>query len=172
MARGAWSVVKDIVTVVGGGLAGSECALQLADRGIRVKLVEQRPGGNAPAHHTDALAELVCSNSLKSLREESAAGLLKYELKAMGSHLIRAAHQAAVPTGGALAVDRTVFSQIVTQEVEDHPLIELVREEVTAVPEGPCVIAAGPLCSPALFSSLCNLVGMEHLSFYRSKSVV
>ena len=166
MARGAWSVVKDIVTVVGGGLAGSECALQLADRGIRVKLVEQRPGGNAPAHHTDALAELVCSNSLKSLREESAAGLLKYELKAMGSHLIRAAHQAAVPAGGALAVDRTVFSQIVTQEVEDHPLIELVREEVTAVPEGPCVIAAGPLCPPALFSSLCNLVGMEHLSFY------
>ena len=154
------------VTVVGGGLAGSECALQLARRGIRVRLVEQRPGGNAPAHHTDALAELVCSNSLKSLREESAAGLLKAELTAMGSRLLSAARQSAVPAGGALAVDRTKFSRLVTEEVLAHPLIELVREEVTSVPDGPCVIAAGPLCSPALFSSLCALVGTEHLSFY------
>ena len=154
------------VNVVGGGLAGSECALQLADRGVRVTLWEQRPNGSAPAHHTDRLAELVCSNSLKSLREESAAGLLKWELAAMGSRLIAMARASSVPAGGALAVDRDAFSNAVTQAVEAHPLIELRREEVRAVPEGPCVIAAGPLCSPELFSSLCSLVGATHLSFY------
>ena len=154
------------VNVVGGGLAGSECALQLADRGVRVTLWEQRPNGSAPAHHTDRLAELVCSNSLKSLREESAAGLLKWELSAMGSRLIAMAHASSVPAGGALAVDRDAFSSAVTRAVEAHPLIELRREEVRAVPEGPCVIAAGPLCSQELFSSLCSLVGATHLSFY------
>ena len=154
------------VNVVGGGLAGSECALQLADRGVRVTLWEQRPNGSAPAHHTDRLAELVCSNSLKSLREESAAGLLKWELAAMGSRLIAMAHASSVPAGGALAVDRDAFSSAVTRAVEAHPLIELRREEVRAVPEGPCVIAAGPLCSQELFSSLCSLVGATHLSFY------
>ena len=155
-----------VVQVVGGGLAGSECALQLARRGVRVRLYEQRPGGNAPAHHTDRLAELVCSNSLKALREESAAGLLKWELTAMGSRLLQMARERAVPAGGALAVDRDVFSAAVTRAVEAEPLIELVREEVRAIPEGPCVIAAGPLCSPALFSSLCDLVGADSLSFF------
>ena len=155
-----------VVTVIGGGLAGSECALQLAKRGIRTRLFEQRPGGSAPAHHTDRLAELVCSNSLKSLREESAAGLLKYELTEMGSRLMEFARASAVPAGGALAVNREKFSQLVTQAVEDEPLIELIREQVNDIPEGPCVIAAGPLCSEGLFDSLYRLVGEQHLAFY------
>lgn len=155
-----------VVTVIGGGLAGSECALQLAKRGIRTRLYEQRPGGSAPAHHTDRLAELVCSNSLKSLREESAAGLLKYELTQMGSRLMEFARASAVPAGGALAVNREKFSQLVTQAVEDEPLIELIREQVNDIPDGPCVIAAGPLCSEGLFESLCKLVGEQHLAFY------
>lgn len=154
------------VSVVGGGLAGSECALQLARRGIAVRLYEQRPHGSAPAHHTDRLAELVCSNSLKSLREESAAGLLKYELTAMGSRLMAFARASAVPAGGALAVNRETFSGMVTQAVEDEPLIELVREEVRELPDGPCVVAAGPLCTESLFSSLRELMGSEHLSFF------
>ena len=154
------------VTVVGGGLAGSECALQLARRGVAVRLYEQRPHGTAPAHHTERLAELVCSNSLKSLREESAAGLLKYELTQMGSALMEMARASAVPAGGALAVNRDTFSTMVTEAVEAEPLIELVREEMTCIPSEPCVIAAGPLCSPALFSSLCERVGAQHLSFY------
>lgn len=154
------------VTVVGGGLAGSECALQLARRGVAVRLYEQRPHGTAPAHHTERLAELVCSNSLKSLREESAAGLLKYELTQMGSALMEMTRASAVPAGGALAVNRDTFSTMVTEAVEAEPLIELVREEMTCIPSEPCVIAAGPLCSPALFSSLCERVGAQHLSFY------
>ena len=154
------------VTVVGGGLAGSECALQLARRGVAVRLYEQRPHGTAPAHHTERLAELVCSNSLKSLREESAAGLLKYELTQMGSALMEMTRASAVPAGGALAVNRDTFSTMVTEAVEAEPLIERVREEMTCIPSEPCVIAAGPLCSPALFSSLCERVGAQHLSFY------
>ena len=166
-SRGVRNVAeRQVVTVVGGGLAGSECALQLARRGIGVRLYEQRPAAPAPAHHTDRLAELVCSNSLKSLREESAAGLLKWELDQMGSQLMRMARESAVPAGGALAVDRDAFSTMVTQAVESCPDIELVREEVREVPEGPCVIAAGPLCSERLFSALCELVGTQHLSFY------
>ena len=117
-----------VVNVIGGGLAGSECALQLARRGVRVRLYEQRPAGQAPAHHTDRLAELVCSNSLKALREESAAGLLKYEIAQMGSALIEMAKASAVPAGGALAVNRDDFSSLVTRTVEEEPLIELVRE--------------------------------------------
>ncbi len=159
-------MATEVVTVVGGGLAGSECALQLANRGVPVRLFEQRPAGNAPAHHTDRLAELVCSNSLKALREESAAGLLKWELAKMGSELLEVAHDTAVPAGGALAVDRDAFSAQVTERVMRHPNIELVREEVRDIPAGRCVIAAGPLCSPELFDALCNLVGTSHLSFF------
>ena len=154
------------VVVVGAGLAGSECALQLARRGVSVRLYEQRPAHPSPAHHTDGFAELVCSNSLKSTKEDSAAGLLKHELDRLGSELLPIARACAVPAGGALAVDRAAFSRAVTERVEADPGIEVVREEVTAIPEGPCVIAAGPLCSDALFEALCAAVGGERMSFF------
>lgn len=146
------------VTVIGGGLAGSECVLALAARGVPVRLVEQRPGGDAPAHHTDGLAELVCSNSLKSTNPDSAAGILKGELHALGSRLLPLAEACAVPAGGALAVDRAAFSRSVTEAVESEPLVELVREEAASLPDGPVVVAAGPLCSDALFSAVSDLL--------------
>lgn len=156
----------EYVTVVGGGLAGCECACQLADRGVKVRLCEMRPIVESPAHKTGNLAELVCSNSLKSTRIDSAAGLLKEELRRMGSVLLSCAERAAVPAGGALAVDRERFSELVEQEIAARPLIEIVRGEVTEIPEGPCVIAAGPLCSPALSDEVLKLVGGEALSFF------
>lgn len=156
----------ETVTVVGAGLAGCECALQLAKRGVRVRLVEQRPLKSSPAHHTDGMAELVCSNSLKSTRRDSAAGLLKAELELMGSELLECAKRASVPAGGALAVDRERFSELVGKRIASEPLIEVVRKEVTSIPEGRSVIAAGPLCSDALASSLASLVGAESLSFF------
>lgn len=155
-----------LVTVVGGGLAGCECACQLADRGIPVTLHEMRPQTASPAHHTASLAELVCSNSFKSTRPDSAAGLLKEELSRMGSVLVSCARAAAVPAGGALAVDRARFSRLVEEQVAARPSIEVVRGEVRDVPEGPCVIAAGPLCSPALSERLLALVGGDALSFF------
>lgn len=161
-----------VVSVIGGGLAGSECALQLARRGVRVRLYEQRPGHRSPAHHTAGLAELVCSNSLKSLREESAAGLLKWELRQAHSQLLAMAMSCSVPAGGALAVDRQHFSAAVTKAVEDEPLIELVRKEVESIPEGPCVVAAGPLCSDALFQDISSKVGGSHLSFFDAAAPV
>lgn len=156
----------DMVTVIGGGLAGCECACQLADRGVPVRLCEMRPEAASPAHHTAGLAELVCSNSLKSTRRDSAAGLLKEELERMGSVLLGCARRAAVPAGGALAVDRTRFSELVEAEVAARPGIEVVRGEVRELPEGPCVIAAGPLCSPALAERVLALVGGSALSFF------
>ena len=155
------------VTVVGGGLAGCECACQLADRGVpRVLLREMRPEASSPAHRTSGLAELVCSNSLKSTRIDSAAGLLKEELRRMGSVLLDCAEQAAVPAGGALAVDRDLFSRHVEEAIASRPGIEVVRGEVTSIPDGPCVIAAGPLCSPALSQAVLDLVGGDALSFF------
>ncbi len=154
------------VTVVGGGLAGCECALALARRGVAVTLVEMRPQQTSPAHRTDHLAELVCSNSLKATRIDSAAGLLKEELRRMGSALIGCAQRAAVPAGGALAVDRAVFSREVESLIAAEPLITLERREATDIPEGRVVIAAGPLCSPALAERVHALVGGEALSFY------
>ena len=156
----------DQVTVIGGGLAGSECAIQLADRGFAVKLCEMRPQVSSPAHHTDHLAELVCSNSFKSTRPDSAAGLLKAELERMGSVLLDCAHRAAVPAGGALAVDRVTFSELVEAEVAARPNIEVVHGEVTQIPEGHVVIAAGPLCSPALSEEVMKLVGGDALAFF------
>ena len=155
-----------VATVVGAGLAGSECALQLADRGVHVRLFEQRPQRTSPAHHTGAFAELVCSNSLKSTKEDTAAGQLKWELDVMGSHLLAFARQAAVPAGGALAVDRNAFSGLVTDAIVSNPLIEVIREEVTDIPSGHVVIAAGPLCSDALFSALQRAVGSDSLAFF------
>lgn len=159
-------VAYECVTVIGGGLAGCECACQLADRGILVRLCEMRPEVESPAHKTDGLAELVCSNSLKSMRIDSAAGLLKEELRRMGSVLLSCAERAAVPAGGALAVDRDRFSALVEEEIASRPLIEVVRGEVCEIPDGPCVIAAGPLCSPKLSERVMELVGGEALSFF------
>ena len=159
-------MARSNVMVVGGGLAGCECACQLADRGVAVTLCEMRPGATTEAHHTDHLAELVCSNSLKSMREDSAAGLLKYELGQMGSVLLGCAQRSAVPAGGALAVDRERFSAEVERAVAARPLITVERREVTEIPEGPAVVAAGPLCSPALAGKILDAVGGEALSFY------
>ncbi len=156
----------ECVTVIGGGLAGCECACQLADRGVPVRLCEMRPEVESPAHKTDGLAELVCSNSLKSTRFDSAAGLLKEELRRMGSVLLSCAERAAVPAGGALAVDRDRFSSLVEEEIASRRLIEVIRGEVTEIPDGPCVIAAGPLCSPTLSERVLDLVGGEALSFF------
>ncbi len=155
-----------MVHVVGGGLAGCECACQLADRGIDVRLYEMRPINSSAAHHTDHLAELVCSNSLKSLREDSAAGMLKRELESMGSVLLECAKKAAVPAGGALAVNRSIFSQLVENEIAARKNITVIREEVTSIPEGHVVIAAGPLCSESLAQDVLKRVGGNALSFF------
>lgn len=164
--------MEGVVEVVGGGLAGSECALALAAHGVRVRLFEQRPAGHAPAHRGDGLAELVCSNSLKSTREDSAAGMLKAELDMLGSALLPIARSCAVPAGGALAVDRELFSARVTQAVEASDAIELVREEVTSIPEGRSVICAGPLCSPRLAEALAARLGSDYLAFFDAAAPV
>jgi len=155
------------VTVIGGGLAGSEAAWQLARAGVPVRLVEMRPVRPTLAHHTDKLAELVCSNSLGSRTEGTAAALLKAEMRLMDSLVMRAAEQAAVPAGGALAVDRDVFSEAIMAELLAHPHVELVREEQVALdPEAPTLIATGPLTSEALSAELSRHVGHAHLHFY------
>jgi methylenetetrahydrofolate--tRNA-(uracil-5-)-methyltransferase len=157
---------KTCIQVIGGGLAGSEAAWQIAERGIAVQLYEMRPLNQTPAHRTAYLAELVCSNSLGSNLPDRAPGVLKNELRRLGSLLLKCAERAVVPAGGALAVDRDVFAQTVTETLEEHPVITLVREEVTAIPDGPCVIATGPLTAPALAKDIARLVGEEYLYFY------
>ena len=157
---------EHVVTVVGGGLAGCECALQLARRGVRVRLFEQRPLHESPAHRSSHLAELVCSNSLKSTKPDSAAGMLKHELARMGSALLPCALESRVPAGGALAVDREQFSACVEKAIAQEPLIEVVRERVDALPDGPSVICAGPLCSGELFKAISNAVGSDRMSFF------
>lgn len=154
------------VTVVGAGLAGSECALQLASRGISVELIEQRPVVSSPAHHTDMFAELVCSNSLKSTKEDSAAGILKSELKKMGSFLLSLAEENSVPAGGALAVNREEFSRAVTEQIRNHPNISVTHAEVTELSEEPTIIAAGPLCSDRLYKAISERVGTNRMSFF------
>ena len=155
------------VIVVGGGLAGSEAAWQLAQRGVRVALYEMRPVKYTPAHFTDRLAELVCSNSLGSSLIDRASGLLKEEMRRMGSLILAAADKARVPAGAALAVDRERFAEEVTRLIEAHPLIEVRREEVTRVPtERPTIIATGPLTSEALTEDIRRLTGEEYLYFY------
>ena len=154
------------VRVIGGGLAGSEAAWQIAQRGVPVLLYEMRPLRATPAHQTDRLAELVCSNSLGSSLADRAPGVLKNELRRLGSLLMACADRAVVPAGGALAVDRDVFAEQVTQVVHTHPLIAIIRQEVTSIPTGPCVLASGPLTSTALSEELGRLLGTEHLYFY------
>lgn len=153
--------------IIGAGLAGCEAALWLADAGVQVDLYEQKPGKFSPAHKNQGFAELICSNSLKAERPDSASGLLKLEMRAMGSHLLPAAETARVAAGGALAVDRDVFSAAVTAEVERHLNITIHREEVTALDESaPVLVASGPLTEGALAEAIAALTGDHRLSFY------
>ena len=153
------------VTVLGAGLAGCEAAWQLAKRGIPVVLYEMKPQKFSPAHKSQGLAELICSNSLKASRIDSAAGLLKEEMRRLGSLLVPCAEQCAVPAGGALAVDRDQFSRLVTQAIENEPHITLRREEVTDLPAGPAIVTTGPLTSEPLAEKILALCGGA-LSFF------
>ncbi len=155
------------IVVIGGGLAGCEAAWQIAERGGKVRLYEMRPRKMTPAHTSGYLAELVCSNSLGADQPDKAPGLLKREMRALGSLILACAEQAAVPAGGALAVDREVFARIVTERIESHPNIEVVREEVTRLPEDTiAVVATGPLTSDALAEDIARLSGSEYLYFW------
>lgn len=161
--------MEKIVHIIGAGLAGSEAALQLASRGVRVRLFEMRPACQTAVHHSGNCAELVCSNSLKSTKLESAAGMLKAELSALGSHLIRVAHDTKVDAGGALAVDRDAFAAEVTNRVRNHDLIEYVEGEVTAPDfEGAdsVIVATGPLTSDALAQWIARETGSDNLAFF------
>ena len=155
-----------VVDVIGGGLAGTEAAWQLAERGIDVRLYEMRPVKMTPAHLTDQLGELICSNSLGSNLPDRAPGVLKMELRRLGSLLMRCADQSSVPAGGALAVDRERFAQLITEAIESHPRITLIREEVKQIPVGPCIVATGPLTAEALATEIASMVGEEYLYFY------
>jgi methylenetetrahydrofolate--tRNA-(uracil-5-)-methyltransferase len=155
------------VTVIGAGLAGTEAAWQIASRGVRVKLYEMRPVVKTPAHHTDKFAELVCSNSLRANGLTNAVGVLKEEMRMLNSLVLGAADRHAVPAGGALAVDRDGFSGEITSTLHQHPLIEVVNEELTTLPEdGIVVVATGPLTSPALSEQIKALMGEEYFYFY------
>lgn len=152
--------------IVGGGLAGSEAAWQVAKRGIQVTLYEMRPTKTTEAHTTELLGELVCSNSLRSNDALSAPGLLKQELSFAGSLIMEAAAACSVPAGSALAVDRNLFARFITDRLSGHPGISIVREECQGIPESTAIIATGPLTSEALSRSLAALIGGEHLYFY------
>lgn len=157
------------VTVVGAGLAGSECAFQLAERGWRVRLVEQKPLRRTPAQQMDGFAELVCSNSFRGAALVNAVGQLKEEMRLCGSLIMRAAEQAKVPAGGALAVDREVFSAAVTDALKAHPNIEVVAQEVTEIPspeKGKVILATGPLTGDALAEDVARAIGEKHLAYY------
>ena len=156
------------IHVIGGGLAGSEAAWQLAERGVRVRLSEMRGSGDGtPAHNTEALAELVCSNSFRSDDHESnAVGLLHHEMRAMGSLIMRAGEEARVPAGSAMAVDRDLFSAGVTRALEQHPNVELVRERIDQLPDGPTIVATGPLTAPALARTVTAVTGEDALAFF------
>jgi methylenetetrahydrofolate--tRNA-(uracil-5-)-methyltransferase len=163
------------VTIVGGGLAGSEAAWQVAARGVSVVLHEMRPVRPTAVHHTDGLAELVCSNSFRGDKLDNAVGLLKEEMRRLGSLVMRSADIARVPAGAALAVDRERFSAEVTAAISSHPLVTVRREEVTRIPpndDGPVVLATGPLTSDALSADIASLVGADHLYFYDAISPI
>ena len=164
--------VREPIHVIGGGLAGSEAAWQIARRGLRVHLYEMRPTRGTPAHQTSRVGELVCSNSLKTELESSAPWLLKEELRRLDSLLLGAAEKARVPGGHALTVDRDLFAQEVTGAITAEPLIDLRREEITTIPEGITVIATGPLTSDALADRIARLTGSDRLYFYDSISPI
>lgn len=154
------------VNIIGAGLAGSEAAYQIAERGIKVKLYEMRPVKQTPAHHTDKFAELVCSNSLRGNALTNAVGVLKEEMRRLDSLIIKAADNASVPAGGALAVDRHEFSGYVTDTLKQHANIEVINEEITEIPDGPTIIATGPLTTESLSKQIQALTGQDHLYFY------
>ena len=158
--------MSDRVAIVGGGLAGCEAAWQLARVGVPVDLHEMRPQRGTAAHATDRLGELVCSNSFRNATLETAVGLLKEEMRQLGSLVLRVADGHRVPAGACLAVDRAGFAEELTGAIESQPLIRLVREEVTSIPEGLTIVASGPLTSPALSTALSEVLGTKHLYFY------
>jgi len=164
---------KHQVIVIGGGLAGTEAAWQIAQADVAVTLYEMRPVRTSPAHHTEELAELVCSNSFGAKNSDRAAGLLHEELRRLGSRIIATADEHSVPAGGALAVDRGVFSSELTSVLDNHPLIDFRREEITAIPQDAIVVlATGPLTSPNLTLELQRFTGMEYLSFFDAASPI
>lgn len=154
-----------MVKIIGGGLAGCEAAWQLANAGIKSCIYEMKPHKFTPAHHYSGLAELVCSNSLKASRHDSAAGLLKEEMETLGSLIVPCAKANAVEAGGALAVDRERFSDMITEKIHSHPLIEVIDEEVETIPEGPVIIATGPLTAGGLAENIRRMCG-DYLSFF------
>jgi len=158
--------MKKEVTVIGAGLAGSEASYQLAKRGFKVKLYEMRPKKLTPAHKTGLFAELVCSNSLRANGLENAVGLLKEEMRMLDSLIIKCADKTSVPAGGALAVDRDIFSQMITDEITNNPNIEVIEEEITSIPKGPVIIASGPLTSDTLSTEIKKLINEEYLYFF------
>ena len=165
-----------MVTIVGGGLAGCEAAWQAASRGVRVTLYEMRPSRPTAVHKSDRLAELVCSNSFRGDKLDNAVGLLKEEMRRLGSLVMRAAEESRVPAGAALAVDRDRFATVVTDAIKTHPLITLIRQEIAAVPDSserePVILATGPLTSDALTASIAALIGRQHLYFYDAISPI
>ena len=158
--------MMDKVTVVGAGLAGCEAAWQLVKRKIPVRLVEMRPKTSSPAHHSENFAELVCSNSLRSDSLNNAVGILKEEMRHLDSIIMESAEATRVPAGSALAVDRQAFSRRITEQLKQHPLIEVVQEEVTQIPDGPCIIASGPLTSDALSKAIQEYTHADYFHFY------
>lgn len=154
------------LTIIGGGLAGSEAAFQAARRGLRVRLYEMRPSIPTGAHRGADLAELVCSNSLGSNLPDRASGVLKNELRTLGSLLLECAEATALPAGSALAVDRDAFARMVTERIQSEPNIEIIREEVKEIPDTPVIVASGPLTSDSLSKSIAKLSGEEHLFFF------
>jgi methylenetetrahydrofolate--tRNA-(uracil-5-)-methyltransferase len=166
-----------VVTIIGGGLAGCEAAWQVASRGVRVRLHEMRPVRPTLVHQGDRLAELVCSNSFRGDKLDNAVGVLKEEMRRLGSIIMRSADATRVPAGAALAVDRGRFADAVTAAIGAHPLIEVVREEITSIPAagsapGPVIVATGPLTSDTLSQDIARLVGAEHLAFYDAISPI
>lgn len=158
--------MNKIINVIGGGLAGSEASLYLANHGYKVNLYEQKPIKMSPAHHSENLGELVCSNSLKSKKLDNACGLLKEEMKYFSSIMMQASSRSEVPAGNALSVDRDLFSEYITNKIKNHPNITLVNEEVNSLKDGINIIATGPLTSDSLSKTLMEMLGQDHMYFY------
>lgn len=157
---------EPIINVIGAGLAGCEAAWQAVRRRVRVRLFEMKPQKFSPAHHSEGFAELVCSNSLRSNMLSNAVGVLKEEMKLLGSLIIEAAYACEVPAGSALAVDRTLFSDYITEKLRNHPLVEVIEGEVTEIPDGITVVATGPLTSESFSETIGGLIGEDYLHFF------